>query len=152
MVLCQALLSVSRGCGPQISARIIRKQDTVPLEVCTSFPATCDCACYHVLQCFFLPDTCIFIHDRSDYKAGWQIEKEWQEEQRKKQERLAKGLGKLRPLDAIAFGQMNSYVPFHGCFVAAEDASDSDSDSDSDSLPFACHICRKPFQSPVVTQ
>jgi len=33
-------------------------------------------------------DSCVFLHDRSDYKSGWQIEKEWDEEQLKKQQRL----------------------------------------------------------------
>lgn len=27
-------------------------------------------------------DTCKFLHDRSDYKSGWQLEKEWEESQR----------------------------------------------------------------------
>jgi RING finger protein 113A len=29
-------------------------------------------------------DACIFLHDRGDYKFGWEIEKDWEEEQRKK--------------------------------------------------------------------
>lgn len=33
-------------------------------------------------------DTCKFLHDRSDYKSGWQIDKEWEEAQRKKQQKL----------------------------------------------------------------
>lgn len=32
-------------------------------------------------------DTCKFLHDRTDYKAGWQIEREWEEQQKKKQQR-----------------------------------------------------------------
>ncbi|KXN66661.1 hypothetical protein CONCODRAFT_31834, partial [Conidiobolus coronatus NRRL 28638] len=31
-------------------------------------------------------DSCKFLHDRSDYKAGWQIEREWEIEQNKKEE------------------------------------------------------------------
>ena len=27
-------------------------------------------------------DNCVFLHDRTDYKSGWQMEKEWEEEQR----------------------------------------------------------------------
>lgn len=30
-------------------------------------------------------DCCKFLHDRTDYKGGWQMEKEWQEMQKKKQ-------------------------------------------------------------------
>lgn len=36
----------------------------------------------------FCSDTCKFLHDRSDYKAGWQIDKEWNEMQKKRQEKL----------------------------------------------------------------
>lgn len=28
-------------------------------------------------------DNCIFIHDRSDYKTGWELEKEWRDENRR---------------------------------------------------------------------
>jgi RING finger protein 113A len=31
------------------------------------------------------------MHDRGDYKAGWQIEREWDEEQKRKQAALARG-------------------------------------------------------------
>lgn len=30
-------------------------------------------------------DNCIFIHDRSDYKTGWELEKEWRDENRRLQ-------------------------------------------------------------------
>ncbi|ORX92999.1 RING finger protein 113A [Basidiobolus meristosporus CBS 931.73] len=29
-------------------------------------------------------DSCIFMHDRGDYKSGWQLEKEWEEAQKNK--------------------------------------------------------------------
>merc|ERR1712185_599440 len=29
-------------------------------------------------------DACKFLHDRSDYKSGWQLEKQWEDEQREK--------------------------------------------------------------------
>ena len=31
------------------------------------------------------------MHDRGDYKSGWQIEQEFEEEQRKRQQRIAEG-------------------------------------------------------------
>ena len=59
------------------------------------------------------------MHDRGDYKAGWQIEREWDEQQKKK--RLAASMG-------------------------AGDSDDDDTkyviESDTDDLPFACFICR----------
>eukprot|EP00472_Partenskyella_glossopodia_P013787 CAMPEP_0197521216 /NCGR_PEP_ID=MMETSP1318-20131121/6499_1 /TAXON_ID=552666 /ORGANISM="Partenskyella glossopodia, Strain RCC365" /LENGTH=311 /DNA_ID=CAMNT_0043073099 /DNA_START=5 /DNA_END=940 /DNA_ORIENTATION=+ len=70
-------------------------------------------------------DSCKFLHDRGDYKGGWQLEKEWQE----KQERERK-------------------------MLAGEEVSDEENyaiESD-DELPFACYICRDDFKNPVVTR
>ena len=73
-------------------------------------------------------DSCKFLHDRGDYKAGWQLDRDWEEEQKARKERERKG-----------------WV----------DASESEEDSDDDGLPFACFICREPWskcQDPVVTK
>lgn len=75
-------------------------------------------------------DSCKFMHDRGDYKAGWQIEREWDEEQKRKQAALARG----ETLDSDESG---------GEYVI---------ESDGDDLPFACFICREPFETPVETQ
>ena len=32
-------------------------------------------------------DACKFLHDRSDYKSGWQLERDWEESQKKKASR-----------------------------------------------------------------
>ena len=29
--------------------------------------------------CFYFPDSCKFMHDRSDYKHGWQLEREMEQ-------------------------------------------------------------------------
>merc|ERR1719310_974237 len=72
-------------------------------------------------------DACIFLHDRGDYKAGWQLDQEWEEEQKKKRERE----------ERIANGE----------FV--EDEEDDDAKrSKGDDLPFGCAICREPFVDP----
>merc|ERR1711865_848126 len=74
-------------------------------------------------------DSCKFMHDRGDYKSGWQMEKEWDEKQKaedkKKRERDA----------AIARGED----------VDIEEEVD-------DGLPWACFICRNDFKDPVVTK
>ena len=67
-------------------------------------------------------DSCKFLHDRSDYKMGWQIERQMQE-------------GTYHPED------MSRYV-----------VQSSDSDSDMEDLPFACYICRENFENPIVTK
>ena len=28
---------------------------------------------------FFVPDSCKFLHDRGDYKSGWQLDREFEE-------------------------------------------------------------------------
>ncbi|KAL3687408.1 hypothetical protein R1sor_013717 [Riccia sorocarpa] len=71
-------------------------------------------------------DSCKFMHDRGDYKSGWQMEKDWDEVQKRKKERIARGL------------------------PDEEEEKEEDSDED-DELPFACYICRKPFTEPVMT-
>jgi RING finger protein 113A len=63
------------------------------------------------------------MHDRGDYKAGWQLDQEWEAEQRAKKVALIGG---------------------------GEDP-ESSSDDDDDT-PFACLICREEFRHPVVTK
>ena len=40
----------------------------LPLELCSSCRWLCP------------PDTCKFLHDRSDYKSGWQLDQEWEQQ------------------------------------------------------------------------
>eukprot|EP00299_Pterocystis_sp_00344_P001413 c11251_g1_i1.p1 GENE.c11251_g1_i1~~c11251_g1_i1.p1 ORF type:complete len:314 (+),score=78.60 c11251_g1_i1:27-944(+) len=73
-------------------------------------------------------DSCKFMHDRGDYKSGWQIEQEWDEEQKRKRNRI------------------------EGVEGDEEQGGEKESE---DNLPFACFICREPFTiacNPVVTQ
>ena len=81
-------------------------------------------------------DSCKFMHDRGDYKAGWQLDREWEEKERQRKERekaaLAGMLGEEEAGDTAAGG------------AAPED-----------DLPFACFICRRPWgdvRDPVVTK
>lgn len=48
-------------------------------ELCKDYFETGHCA---------FGDTCIFIHDRSDYASGHQIEKDWNDKQRKLHKKL----------------------------------------------------------------
>eukprot|EP00037_Helgoeca_nana_P002010 m.31192 g.31192 ORF g.31192 m.31192 type:complete len:375 (-) comp12296_c0_seq1:2887-4011(-) len=77
-------------------------------------------------------DSCKFLHDRSDYKLGWQIDAEIDGGRYAPRDR-----GGEPPKD------IRSYE------------IDSDSDDDADGLPFACFICREPWiklKSPVMTK
>jgi hypothetical protein len=33
-------------------------------------------------------DNCKFLHDRGDYKSGWQLEREWDADQEKKRKKM----------------------------------------------------------------
>ncbi|KAJ3692175.1 hypothetical protein LUZ60_012525 [Juncus effusus] len=73
-------------------------------------------------------DSCKFMHDRGDYKSGWQMEKEWDEAEKERKRKLA-----LRE-----FGE--------------EDEDEESDEEGEDELPFACYICREKFVDPVVTK
>ncbi|EMR10007.1 hypothetical protein PNEG_01763 [Pneumocystis murina B123] len=71
-------------------------------------------------------DTCKFLHDREDYKAGWQLDHEWEQFQHKKRAAILHG---------------NKY-----------DTHTDDSSTEEDDIPFACFICRKEYVQPIVTK
>ncbi|KAK9743148.1 hypothetical protein RND81_03G220200 [Saponaria officinalis] len=71
-------------------------------------------------------DSCKFMHDRGDYKSGWQLEREWDEKEKVRKRNLAMG-------------------------VHDDDDDEDAEDEDEDALPFACFICRQPFVDAVVT-
>lgn len=73
-------------------------------------------------------DSCKFLHDRGDYKMGWQIEAEWQQ----KQARIA--------------------ARKRGEIVSDSDSDYEIKDSEDDEVPFACHICRDSFTKPMRTK
>lgn len=72
-------------------------------------------------------DSCKFLHDRSDYKSGWQLDKDWAERQRERRDRMLRGQD------------------------PDKEAESPKPQVDDGGLPFACHICRAPFKSPVET-
>ncbi|XP_019197518.1 PREDICTED: zinc finger CCCH domain-containing protein 1-like [Ipomoea nil] len=73
-------------------------------------------------------DSCKFMHDRGDYKSGWQLEKEWDEAEKAKKRRMEMGM------------------------LDDEESAEQSDDDDDDALPFACFICRQPFVDPVMTK
>ncbi|KAI7848869.1 hypothetical protein BDC45DRAFT_522134 [Circinella umbellata] len=106
--------------GPQrapANIRVTARFDYQP-DVCKDYKETGFCG---------YGDSCIFLHDRGDYKTGWQLEKEWEDAIKNK----------------TKYGQSNTdqYA-----------VSGSDDDSDEEELPFACLICREEFTNPVVTK
>ena len=80
------------------------------------------------------------MHDRGDYKSGWQLEKEWDILQAKKKKRLEeslKGFGEEEDVKGIDHDVEN-------------DEENYEIDLDEE-LPFACLICRDEFEDPIVT-
>ncbi len=67
-------------------------------------------------------DTCKFLHDRSDYLAGWQME---------------------------AAALPNSHARRDADAAGEGDSAEEDEEEE---IPFACLICRKPFTDPIVTR
>jgi len=110
-----------KGHGPArapVHYRATSRFDYQP-DVCKDFKDTGYCG---------YGDACKFLHDRSDYKTGWQIERDWDEAQRAKKHQEA----------LIALGEL-----------------DDAPKKEDDNLPFACLICREPWHKasrPVVTK
>lgn len=77
-------------------------------------------------------DACKFLHDRSDYKAGWQLDRDWSTRQEKRRRSL-----------------FNS--TFQDDDPSGENGDVNSSALDDDGLPFACFICRDDFKAPVMT-
>lgn len=72
-------------------------------------------------------DSCKFLHDRGDYKAGWELDAEWEEEQRQR-------LGREQ--------ETQSSVAHDGEGTAESVAPDP--------TPTVCAICKETYRRPIV--
>lgn len=79
-------------------------------------------------------DTCIYLHDRTDTVSGWQLERQWEEEQKLKKEKQEQ--------------IMNDFVTG---VESKDDGKGALTLKSEDGMPYACHICREHFKDPVVT-
>ena len=73
-------------------------------------------------------DSCKFLHDRLDYKAGWQLEAEWEEKQKREEAKRVEDRERRERGETVV-----------------------DDGGRRRQLPFACFLCRRPFTRPVVT-
>jgi len=78
-------------------------------------------------------DSCKFMHDRGDYKTGWQLEAEFQRQKERQKEREM--MGKLDGPDSDEERERDKFK------IGKND----------DDLPFACHLSRGPFEDPMLT-
>lgn len=92
-------------------------------------------------QCPF-GDACIFLHDRGDYKSGWQIERDWAAARKDRERRVAEVLAAGGTLEEA---EARERAAEGGAGAGAATAPPPPP------LPFACHICRGAFQAPVQT-
>ncbi len=114
----------TRSVGPikaPTNVRTTTVTDFAP-DVCKDYKQTGYCG---------FGDSCKFLHDRSDYKQGWQLDREW--------ENVTKGKN------------------IGGTVVASANRSkveeeDDDKDAMLEDIPFACIICKGPYREPVVTR
>jgi RING finger protein 113A len=83
-------------------------------------------------------DTCIYLHDRGDTMSGWQLEQQYEEEQKLKKDKQEKELQDF--VDKHAGSGGGNGKPQGEKPVVAEDG-----------LPFACYLCREHFKDPVVS-
>jgi RING finger protein 113A len=111
-------------------------------------------------------DSCKFMHDRSDYKSGAQIEREWDEAQRKKKRKLdeleafAAEQDRLRQAAGIEEDEFNiqdvrmlkrKLDEENGKDGSSAEGGDNKTKQTEEEFPFACYICRGPFVDPVVS-
>ncbi|KAL3779373.1 hypothetical protein HJC23_005233 [Cyclotella cryptica] len=91
-------------------------------------------------------DTCIYLHDRGDTKSGWEMEREYEEKKKKDEERREKEVEKF--MNEMNGGDSARSKEDQDGFASYDIDKECSID---DGIPFACHICRGPFQNPIVT-
>jgi RING finger protein 113A len=133
------------------NVRGILRVDYAP-DICKDYKETGYCG---------FGDNCIFLHDRGDYKLGWQIERDWKAKQDRKNARLAAKLaagGALDEGDDAESSSEGEDAQFQSSMDRKYKKTTWSSWKESKQqagvekdLPFACHLCRKPFSNPVVT-
>ena len=82
-------------------------------------------------------DSCKFLHDRGDYKMGWEIDREYEQKQKEQREKMLK---------ALENGEEEE---------EGGEAEGKEGAAPGEELPFACLICRRSWaecQDPVVTR
>ena len=101
-------------------------------EICKPYFETGHCA---------YGDSCIYIHDRTDYKSGHQLDQEYGKEQRRRARKEANG-GESDPDDE---GQSDEDA------YEIKSNEEAGNDVDSQGFPFFCAICQGDFDCPVQT-
>ncbi|KAL1956784.1 hypothetical protein VTO42DRAFT_6838 [Malbranchea cinnamomea] len=116
----------SKQVGPikaPTNIRTVTMMDYAP-DVCKDYKLTGFCG---------FGDTCKFAHQREDYRQGWELDREWEIQTK----------GKKLEGRVVASIHRN----------AQPDEEDDDEDDELlESIPFACFICKGPYNNPIVTR
>lgn len=129
--------------GPQRAPSNVRRSYEVDYNppICKDFKETGFCG---------YGDSCKFAHMREDYKSGWQLENDWEEQQKRKQKE------QMQAADRAAKIVAGEAVDEEDAATTGYTANEQELEgSVSSGLPFACYICRKSFmevRDPVVTR
>ena len=116
----------NRSIGPikaPTNIRTVTTTDFAP-DVCKDYKTTGFCG---------FGDSCKYLHAREDYKAGWQLDKEWETVTKGK-----KNIGGTK----IASANRN----------AAEPEDSDEEDAMLEGIPFACILCRENYKDPIITK
>lgn len=122
----------NRSVGPvkaPTNIRTITVTDFAP-DVCKDYKQTGFCG---------FGDNCKYLHAREDYKAGWQLDKEW--------ETVTKGKKNLQGTTVASASRKKG-----GDGAPAGEEEEGDEEAMLESIPFACFICREGYKDPVVTK
>lgn len=99
------------------------------------------CKDFHDTGYCVFGDSCIYQHDRGDYKAGWELEKDFEEKQRKKQFKAIKRLEKAARGEAEGSESDDS-----SCIEDYED------EGNYGEIDEKCQLCGENYTTPVVTR
>jgi RING finger protein 113A len=113
-----------RKFGPMKAATNIRTitiTDFAP-DVCKDYKQTGFCG---------FGDSCKFLHAREDYKQGWALDRDWEQQTN----------GKKQGGTVISSANKGQ----------AKDVDDADAEL-LEKIPFACIICKKPYTTPIITK
>ncbi|KOS22336.1 Pre-mRNA-splicing factor cwc24 [Escovopsis weberi] len=95
------------------------------------------CKDYRITGFCGFGDNCKYLHSREDYKAGWQLDREW--------ENVTKGKQNLGGT-VMASANRDSRTG------DADGDDDDDEDAMLENIPFACIICQESYKEPVITR
>lgn len=103
------------------NVRTITTMDFKP-DICKDYAKTGYCG---------FGDACIFLHDRADWKQGWQLDRDWEIETKGKK-------------------QQGKTVASANRMITKEDEENEEEAKMLENIPFACKICELPYKKPAV--